>query len=129
VSFSIVTVVSLLQQGLGERHEARVRDEPYGVVDALFFTVIVEDRHREVRVGADLDLRLLAPCPPQPAHDALQDANRPAACVGVAVPQDDREQLAHLTVEDQKRVAHVLAVVAVVVAYCGSPSWPLSTST
>ena len=36
--------------------------------------------------------------------------------MGVAVPQDGREQLARPAVEDEERMVHVLAVVAVVVA-------------
>jgi hypothetical protein len=35
--------------------------------------------------------------------------------VGIASSQNDRNELARLTVEDQKRMIHVLLVVAVVV--------------
>jgi hypothetical protein len=100
---------------LGERLEAWVGDEPYGVVDALLLAILVDGGHRKARVRTQLDLHR-RPCPPQTGHNALKNGHRPAACVGVAGAQHSRDQLAALTVEDDQRMVDVLLVVAMIVA-------------
>ena len=70
-----------------------------GVADALLFAVLVDGGPREARVRPDLYLRS-GPLLPESLHDALQDGESPAAGVGVAGPQDRRDQLVGLAVED-----------------------------
>src|SRR5215211_306113 len=91
----------------------RIGDEPYGVIDAFLLAPLVHRRHREASVGSDLDLHL-GPGLPQSTHDPLEDRKRAAAGVGVATSQECRDELVCLSVEDEQRMVHTRAVVAVV---------------
>ena len=54
------------------------------------------------------------PARPQRPHQALEDGHGAPGAVGVARAQDGGDELVGVAVEDQQRVVHVLAVVAVV---------------
>ena len=102
-----------VQQGGGQALQDGVGDQPDGVGDRVRLAPGVQARDGEAAVGAQLD-RDVRPGRPQLAQQAAQHQHDEAAAVDVARAQDGGDQVAGVAVEDQQRVVHVLAVVAVV---------------
>ena len=76
-------------------------------------TVVVQGRDGEAAIRPQFD-RDLGPARPQVPHQALEDAEGAPTGVAGARPQHGGDELARLPVEDQQRVVHVLAIIAMV---------------
>ena len=109
-----VTLHGLIEQIFGHLFEARVAHQPDRVGYALGLAVVVEGRHGEARVRPYL-YGHPGPRLPQATDEAPQEGHSRVGTVGVARPQERRDQVPALPVEDEQGVVHVLLEVAVVV--------------
>src|SRR5215212_8422406 len=113
-SLGLMQLRVLIEQIAGERFDAGVGDQAYGVVDALLFAVVVEGGNREPSVRPYLYAHP-GPFVSQAADDSLQDGYRRAAGMSIASPEERRDQMATIAVEDEQGMVYVLLMVAVVV--------------
>jgi hypothetical protein len=109
-----MALLSLGQQIAGELFDTRVGYEPHLAGYALLFTVALEGRHGGAGVRPYLYL-YSGPSISQATDQALQDGHTGVGCVSVPRSKERRDQVPALAVEDQKRMIHVLRVIAVVV--------------
>jgi hypothetical protein len=79
----------------------------------VLLTVVIERRHREPGIGAELDRHLWEGSLDEP-NQALEDGEcSPAGMTGPGT-EHRGDELAGIAIEDQERVEHVLLVIAVV---------------
>src|SRR5450759_4918348 len=101
------------EQILRQGREARVGRQPDGVDDVLPITEAIEAGNGKPAVGAQLD-RNTGPTRPEKADEAAEDQNDKAAGVDGAGAKDRGDQVLGVTIEDEQRVIHMLAVIAMV---------------
>ena len=109
----LVLPLGFRQQRRGHGLQTGVRGQADRVGDAFRFAPGGESGHGKAAVGAQLDGDPRR-AGPQGTHHPLEDGDHPPAGVHGAGPQDGGDELVGLAVEDEQRMIHVLAVVAVV---------------
>jgi hypothetical protein len=97
----------------GQRLQPGIGDQPDRIRNVLLLTVGVEGGDCKATIGPQFELDA-RPAGTQGAHHARKDGDGAVAGVGIAGAQHGGDELAGVAVEDQQRVIHVLAEVAVV---------------